>query len=504
MVSSTFLTACLQLPVKEEVDDIRSQIIAQKKEITSTSKTSGVSKPKKISYPDNHLWLEEATHHQIASNTSAYDAVLALAGERPVRFDIKQSVESFLTQAKLQPKSGTIFTPGATQGSQAKTKEAPLVTLNGRYTLRKAFDAIASQADWVWEIDKGTIVVKNTLLKTISFPSIPGVANSTFSPELKTQVDSGNAGIGTGNQQVGSNNQGGANDSYTIKTDTYKDLKETVNLIAARLGVSVSISPSANLISVIGKPSAVSTAAALINAHKDQINRAVLLDVAVLSVNKSIERDLGVDITTVENIFDFDDVNLSQVSLANGILSVGTSEGSQAVINALFRKGATQVLNKPSIIVPNNQAVTITEDNNVVNFLRSVSTQTTGIGGIAEQNENIQVGRIAGGTTVKAIASIADEKISLRLNYQQIGNITFDSVTAGTVSLNLPSFTNSSLDIPAVSINDGETIVLGGLTETSYTSDITTNPALPFIADDRVKNKNERELYIVITARIVK
>lgn len=495
---------------KQEIESTKDEIKKQRVELDTNTIQLSVSQPKSISYPELTPWLKEVGRFTVNANTSAMDAFISLAGDRPIRFDLQSTATSNLDalQASFAGSLPTVnLPPNSTLPinnlqAQSNSPEYPLVSLSGHYTLEKALDNIASQSDWTWRIDNGVIIVSDKLFKTISIASIPGKASSRFSSELKSSANS-NSGV-SGGSSNSNNSSGGQQDSdeYVVETDFYEDINQSITSLARQLNITANISKSTNLITLYGKPSSVRVVEQLIQSYNQHHNRAVLLDIQILSIVKNKDRAFGADITTFENIFN--NASLEQVGLANGVLTLSTTQGSNAVVTALIENGATKVLNKPSVIIPNNQVLTINEDNNVVNFLQSVSRASFNSGATSNESENIEVGRIEGGTTLRVIPTIANDKVSLRLNYQQISNITFDTFATTNVSLNLPRFSNSSFDIPVVSINDGETIVLAGLSEQSDTHNQITNPVAPIFGDDRTINKSHRESVIVITARIVK
>jgi len=174
----------------------------------------------------------------------------------------------------------------------------------------------------------------------------------------------------------------------------------------------------------------------------------------------------------------------------------------QAAIDAFGTDDNINVLSSPSLLVLNNQEARI----NVGNQVPTRTSETTNLGSGIDNTTAVSSGIETADTGVEL-------KVTPRVNangvvIMEIEQSVKDANETTTSSIDSPTILNREINT-TVAVHSGETVVLGGLIDESY-SDVTTGipwfKDLPYVGPlfgqtDRKKEKDE--LIVLITPRVV-
>ncbi|NNC59801.1 MAG: hypothetical protein HKO05_07405 [Erythrobacter sp.] len=222
---------------------------------------------------------------------------------------------------------------------------------------------------------------------------------------------------------------------------------------------------------------------------------SVILETQFVELSESGARNIGIDFTN-----------------QNGQIAVGTATRGgnnpfgvdpmdillsgqlQAAINLQIQKGEGRIVSRPRIAAQSGStAKIITGD--ALPILTSI--QLSGVNGVSQQVQYVNVG-----VTLQIAPRVSSDGYITSKIYGVVSSVT-------GFSQGYPTISQREAETSA-SVRDGETFVIGGLTQENV---LTTNSKIPLLGDiPFVGNlfRNERstttktELYIVITPRIVR
>lgn len=242
----------------------------------------------------------------------------------------------------------------------------------------------------------------------------------------------------------------------------------------------------------------------------DKRRPQVMIEAKVVVIDTSDDFTLGVEISGgdrqgARRLFAFSSYGLSTVNPINGNLTITPGTGfngtlvdpstADMVVRALTTHRRAKVLSSPKILVDDNAEGTLESVNEVpftsINASQTVST--TSFAGFAKA-----------GTTIKVTPTIS-EKQHVNLDYI----VTLNSFTGtGTAGVPPPRQTNEIGS--RVTVPDGYTIIVGGLTQKNVTANDTGIPYLetiPVIRDLTslyVRNSRDQSLFIFLRPVVLK
>ncbi len=242
----------------------------------------------------------------------------------------------------------------------------------------------------------------------------------------------------------------------------------------------VTVDVHTNTIIVVAPPEVQRIYASLIETL-DQRRPQVLIEAQIVIIDTSDDYTLGVEVSGgdrsgVKRLFSFSSYGLSTVDPASGALSIipgvgfnGTlvdPETADVVVRALTNHRRARVLSAPRILVNDNAEGQLTSVLEVpftsVNASQTVAT--TSFAGFAEA-----------GTTITATPTISDDNY-LQLDY----TVTLNSFTGvGSDGVPPPRQTNEVRS--RVTVPDGYTVIVGGLTTKNESYEIDSIPFLELI-----------------------
>ena len=237
----------------------------------------------------------------------------------------------------------------------------------------------------------------------------------------------------------------------------------------------------------------------------DKRRPQVMIEARIVIVDTSDNFQLGVEVsggdrTGASRLFAFSSFGLSQVNPINGALTINPGTGFNAtlvdpntadvVVRALTTHRRAKVLSAPQILVDDNAEGTLTSVNEIpftsVNASQTVAT--TSFAGFAEA-----------GTTITVTPTISEAR---HINLEYV--VTLNSFT-GTGSAGVPPPRQTNEISSRVTVPDGYTIIVGGLSQKNETATMTGIPILENIPVLRelssLRNKNFSETTLFVFLR---
>lgn len=218
----------------------------------------------------------------------------------------------------------------------------------------------------------------------------------------------------------------------------------------------------------------------------DKRRPQVMIEARIVIIDTTDDYTLGVEVsggdrTGVRRLFSFSSYGLSTVTPTNGSLAITPGTGFNAalvdpqtadvVVRALAAHRRSRVLSSPKILVDDNAEGTLESVNEVpftsVNASQTVAT--TSFAGFAKA-----------GTSITVTPTISEGK-HVNLDY----NVTLNSFT-GSGSAGVPPPRQTNEISSRVTVPDGYTIIVGGLTQKNVSSSLNGIPYLeriPIIRD---------------------
>ena len=315
----------------------------------------------------------------------------------------------------------------------------------------------------------------------------------------------GGYGYGGGRGQVGSSNGPqygrGTNGSYS-------------NLLRLQNNVFVNASPDGESLIVTTTPDNYKTLLELIN-QLDVVPRQVMVEVIVAEVSLDTSQKFGFNLNgLLRRLFSSNTNIQGQISNpANGFgastILDQTASGTQAVlsgtnftaiIQALNADNKVKVLSTPRVFTSNGQQATFESVVNVpyINGQTSSSFVSTNV---SNQVEYIKIG-----LTLNVTPRITrDGKVTIDLTQETSDLIQFDSLGN---NIRAPRYNDRYADT-SVTIQDGQTVVVGGIireNDTITTSKVPILAEIPLVGQffkSREKSRSKTELMIFMTPHIV-
>ena len=300
-------------------------------------------------------------------------------------------------------------------------------------------------------------------------------SNDSFTPN---EPDFGSAGLG------------GSSNYVPVQPPTTEELNEP---LGESVDESIGVDRRLNAIILRGSPALIARMKREIAAIDVPV-RSVVLETIFVELNEQGARNVGLDFNN----------NSGQIGVATfqagAFIPAGlptdqtlTSGALQASIYAEVRNGHGRIVSKPRIAAQSGStAKIITGD--ALPILTAIAL--SGVNGVSEQVQYVNVG-----VTLQIAPRVSTDGFVTSHIFCVVSSVTGFSQGYPTISQRKAE--------TAVTVKDGETFVIGGLTEEN---EIRTNSHVPilgrvpvlgslFSVDKGTKSKTE--LYIVVTSRIV-
>ncbi len=222
---------------------------------------------------------------------------------------------------------------------------------------------------------------------------------------------------------------------------------------------------------------------------------SVILETQFVELSESGARNLGIDFNNSANQIGIATAQKGQFNpLAIGPESFLKSFALQAALYAQIQKGEGRILSKPRIAAQSGStAKIITGD--ALPILTSITL--SGVNGVSQQVQYVNVG-----VTLQIAPRVSPDGYVTSQIYAVVSSVT-------GYSQGYPTISQREAETSA-SVRDGESFVIGGLTQENV---LTSKSKVPILGDIPIlgkafsyekTTKGKTELYIVITPRIVR
>ncbi len=289
------------------------------------------------------------------------------------------------------------------------------------------------------------------------------------------------------------------------------------NLLRLQNNVFVNASPDGESLIITTTPDNFPVLKALIQ-QLDIVPRQVMVEVIIAEVSLDTDQKFGFNISGMLNRIFSSATNVQgQISnpaagFTSNTLIDQTASGAQAVISganytsilqALSTDNKVKVLSTPRVFASNNQQAVF---ESVVN-IPFINGQTSN--GFISTSVSNQVDYIKIGLTMNVTPRITREgKVTMDIEQEASDLIGFDNLGTGQSAIRAPRY-NDRYANTSVTIQDGQTVVIGGILRDNETLTTSKTPILgdlPFLGQffrSREKSRSKTELMIFMTPHIV-
>lgn len=379
---------------------------------------------------------------------------------------------------KTEQISGTIPVPDATgmvplasMGGATKNVVASSGnTLNGLYwsgSLSGLLDTISSRLGISWRYEQGRIFFY--YLETRSFTIAFMDSKADFNSKVVSGTTSSNGNTGAGGSSIAGDSNTSQSTTMEIKSSLYADLQESVKSMLTPTSGRMFL--SAGVMTVTDTPQVLDSIGKFIENRNKELNRQVVLNVEVLSVEKRNQDQLGIDWNAVFSSGSIGATLGSPFTEATartmtGGLSIidGTLAGSKAFIKALSEQArvsvVTQQASTTTNMTPLPMQVADQED-----YAAQISTSSTANVGTST---SITPATITTGFNMTLLPYIMPDAHNLQLQFSisLSDSPTRRTFTSGGSSVELLKTKLKTVN-QRVNMKSGQTIVLSGFQQGS-------------------------------------
>ena len=410
---------------------------------------------------------------------------------------------------------------------------------SGQKTISQHLDHITRQADWSWSFDAGVIRVLDTISNPYSIAAPPGAQNATIPMRALTQDANATAGAGGGGGAAGGGAGGASSEepenNFEIELDAWETLEtlltQTLGIAPAQSPVQSLLAPptpigasnaepsftmirEANLVYVTASPSIHQKVSDLIDQFNASINERVLLTVTVFELDFTDTNRRSFDLRLLRQAASAADIRLTgndfDLSDANGLsIKLTSNEGnaydaSNLLLTLLNTQGQTSIRLHERFEIVNNIPVSIS-DQRTIPYVASISTGNQIGGAVSQLSTEVRTQQLNTGIALNVLASIAGERVNVRLGYSQAALVRLETYDIGEgasgIAGTLP-ITDSSHRLFRMSLNNGDTRLIANVTQTSITDRESSN-TFGFLGGSRAVQQQQRQTIIAVTAQIL-
>lgn len=368
----------------------------------------------------------------------------------------------------LAQMGNTVTAPVPRAGSEA--------TLRGVYwkgTLDGFLDNITTRLGLSWRYEEGRIVIY--YLDTRNFPVLfmDSQAGFTSKTVSGTTSSTGSSGGGSSGGISGDNNTSQSTD-MAIKSNLYGDVSATVKAMltpgVGRMNLSagvLTVTDTSRVLSQIGR---------YIDDRNRELNRQVVLNVQIYSVESRRSDQLGIDWDTVLSLgsvkatFTNAFTNANDAIASGGAMIVdGKGAGTKALVKALSEQGNVSVATQSSSLTTNLSAVPIQVALQQDYISDVTSEQTANVGSsISSTRSTITTGF---NMTVLPYLMPASSSMQLQFSVNMSDDPTMRTVPQGEKSSVELMKTRLKTFTQRVNMKSGQTLILSGYEQLNNTAD---------------------------------
>lgn len=372
--------------------------------------------------------------------------------------------------------------PLAQMGSSAATLSAPRqhseLTLRGVYwkgALDGFLDNITARLGLSWRYEEGRIVIY--YLDTQNFPvlfmdSLAGFSSKTVSG---TTSSTGSSGGGSGSSGgISGDSSTSQSTDMTIKSNLYGDVSATVkSMLTPGVG---RMNLSAGVLTVTDTPRVLSQISRYIGDRNRELNRQVVLNVQIYSVESKRSDQLGIDwdavlrLGSVKSTFTSAFAGAGDSIASGGAMVVdGQGAGTKALVKALSEQGNVSVVTQASSLTTNLSAVPIQVALQQDYVSDITSDQTANVGSsVSVTRSTITTGF---NMTVLPYLMPGSSNMQLQFSVNMSDDPTMRTVKEGDNSSVELMKTRLKTFTQRVNMKSGQTLILSGYEQLNTTAD---------------------------------
>ncbi|EAA2765150.1 PilN family type IVB pilus formation outer membrane protein [Salmonella enterica subsp. enterica] len=368
----------------------------------------------------------------------------------------------------LAQMGNTVATPVPRAGSEA--------TLRGVYwkgALDGFLDNITTRLGLSWRYEEGRIVIY--YLDTRNFPVLfmDSQAGFTSKTVSGTTSSTGSSGGGSSGGISGDSNTSQSTD-MAIKSNLYGDVSATVKAMltpgVGRMNLSagvLTVTDTSRVLSQIGR---------YIDDRNRELNRQVVLNVQIYSVESRRSDQLGIDwdavlsLSSVKATFTNAFTNANDAIATGGAMIVdGKGAGTKALVKALSEQGNVSVITQSSSLTTNLSAVPIQIALQQDYISDVTSEQTANVGSsVSSTRSTITTGF---NMTVLPYLMPASSSMQLQFSVNMSDDPTMRTVPQGEKSSVELMKTRLKTFTQRVNMKSGQTLILSGYEQLNNTAD---------------------------------
>ncbi|EAA8755128.1 PilN family type IVB pilus formation outer membrane protein [Salmonella enterica subsp. enterica serovar Lexington] len=402
----------------------------------------------------------------------------------------------------LAQMGNTVATPVSRAGSEA--------TLRGVYwkgALDGFLDNITTRLGLSWRYEEGRIVIY--YLDTRNFPVLfmDSQAGFTSKTVSGTTSSTGSSGGGSSGGISGDNNTSQSTD-MAIKSNLYGDVSATVKAMltpgVGRMNLSagvLTVTDTSRVLSQIGR---------YIDDRNRELNRQVVLNVQIYSVESRRSDQLGIDwdavlsLGSVKATFTNAFTNTNDAIASGGAMIVdGKGAGTKALVKALSEQGNVSVATQSSSLTTNLSAVPIQVALQQDYISDVTSEQTANVGSsVSSTRSTITTGF---NMTVLPYLMPASSSMQLQFSVNMSDDPTMRTVPQGEKSSVELMKTRLKTFTQRVNMKSGQTLILSGYEQLNNTVDHqgVGSPRLFGMGGGASGAKNRTQLVMFVTPIIL-
>ncbi|ECP0618611.1 PilN family type IVB pilus formation outer membrane protein [Salmonella enterica] len=368
----------------------------------------------------------------------------------------------------LAQMGGAVPAPAQRAGSEA--------TLRGVYwkgSLDGFLDNVTARLGLSWRYEEGRIVI--FYLDTRNFPVLfmDSQAGFTSKTVSGTTSSTGSSGGGSSGGISGDNNTSQSTD-MAIKSNLYGDVSATVKAMltpgVGRMNLSagvLTVTDTSRVLSQIGR---------YIDDRNRELNRQVVLNVQIYSVESKRSDQLGIDWDAVLNLSSVKATFTNAFTSANDAIASGGAmivdgkgAGTKALVKALSEQGNVSVATQSSSLTTNLSAVPIQVALQQDYISDVTSEQTANVGSsISSTRSTITTGF---NMTVLPYLMPASSSMQLQFSVNMSDDPTMRTVPQGEKSSVELMKTRLKTFTQRVNMKSGQTLILSGYEQLNNTAD---------------------------------
>jgi type IVB pilus formation R64 PilN family outer membrane protein len=347
-------------------------------------------------------------------------------------------------------------------------------TLNGLYwsgQLSGLLDTLSSRLGISWRYDQGRIFFYYLETRAFGIAFMDSKADFNAKVVSGTTSSVGNTG-GSGGNSIAGDSSTSQSTTMEIKSSLYADLQESVKSMLTPLSGRMFL--SAGVMTVTDTPQVLDTIGKFIEHRNRELNRQVVLNVEVLSVEKRNQDQAGIDWNAVFNSGSLgatlsNTFTSATASTMTGGLSIfdGKLAGSKAFIKALSEQARVSIVTQQASTTTNMSPLPM-QVADQEDYAAQVSTSSTVNVGTST---SITPATITTGFNMTLLPYIMPDASSLQLQFSiSLSDApTRRTFTSGSSSVELLKTKLKTVN-QRVNMKSGQTIVLSGFQQANRKS----------------------------------